>query len=41
MLKCYIVKDLLPSYVDGLLGKETTTEVEQHLKECWRLPLGL
>ena len=34
MLKCYIVKDLLPSYVDGMLGKETKDEVEQHLKEC-------
>jgi len=34
MLKCYIVKDLLPGYVDGLLGKETTAEVEQHLKDC-------
>jgi len=34
MMKCYIVKDLLPGYVDGLLGKETTVEVELHLKEC-------
>lgn len=34
MLKCYIVKDLLPGYVDKLLGEETTVEVEQHLKEC-------
>jgi len=34
MLKCHIVKDLLPGYVDGLLGAETTAEVEQHLKEC-------
>lgn len=34
MLKCYIVKDLLPGYVDGLLSKETTAEIEQHLKEC-------
>jgi hypothetical protein len=34
MLKCYIVKDLLPSYINGLLSKETTAEVEQHLKEC-------
>ena len=34
MLKCYIVKDLLPSYIDGMLGEETTAEVEQHLKEC-------
>lgn len=34
MLKCYIVKDLLPSYIDELLSEETTAEVEQHLKEC-------
>ncbi|NLU07407.1 zf-HC2 domain-containing protein [uncultured Clostridium sp.] len=35
MLKCYnIVKDLLPSCVDGFLGEETTAEVKQHLKEC-------
>ncbi|MEA4926341.1 MAG: zf-HC2 domain-containing protein [Syntrophomonadaceae bacterium] len=34
MLKCCIVKDLLPGYVDGLLSEETTAEVEQHLKEC-------
>lgn len=34
MLKCHIIKDLLPGYVDGLLSKETTAEVEQHLQEC-------
>jgi len=34
MLKCHIVKDLLPGYVDGLLGEETTAKVQQHLKEC-------
>ncbi|MDD3653595.1 MAG: zf-HC2 domain-containing protein [Desulfotomaculaceae bacterium] len=34
MLKCYIVKDLLPSYIDGMLSEKTTAEVEQHLKEC-------
>lgn len=34
MLKCYIIKDLLPGYVDGLLREETTGEVEQHLREC-------
>ena len=34
MLKCYIVKDLLPSHIDGLLCEKTTAEVEQHLKEC-------
>lgn len=34
MLKCHIAKDLLPGYVDGLLGIETSTEVEQHLSEC-------
>ena len=34
MLKCYIVKDLLPGYVDGLLGEETMAEVKKHLEEC-------
>jgi len=33
-LKCYIVEDLLPGYIDGLLGKETTSEVAQHLDKC-------
>jgi predicted anti-sigma-YlaC factor YlaD len=30
----YIVKNLLPNYVDDYSSEEMTTEVEQHLKEC-------
>ncbi|MDU1414270.1 MAG: zf-HC2 domain-containing protein [Clostridium sp.] len=33
-LDCYIVKDLLPSYVDKLTSYETCKDVEEHLKEC-------
>lgn len=34
MLKCYVVKDLLPTYIDGLASEETETEVKKHLQEC-------
>ena len=33
-LKCTIVRDLLPLYVDGLTSVETSTEIENHLKNC-------
>lgn len=33
-LKCEIVQDLLPSYVDGLTSDVTNSEIERHLKEC-------
>ncbi|WP_346962460.1 zf-HC2 domain-containing protein [Clostridium sp.] len=33
-LDCYIVKDLLPSYVDKLTSDETCKDIEEHLKEC-------
>lgn len=33
-LKCAIVRDLLPLYVDGLTSAETSTEIEEHLKNC-------
>lgn len=33
-MKCNIVKDLLPAYIDGLTSKETNEEIEEHLKEC-------
>lgn len=33
-MKCCIVKDLLPNYIDGLTSKETNTEIEKHLAEC-------
>ena len=34
MLKCHIVEDLLPGYIDGLLGDATTAEVRLHLDGC-------
>ena len=32
--KCYLIRDLLPSYIDELTGEETKKEIENHLKEC-------
>jgi|GEM_PF-850855 len=34
MIRCHIVKDLLPSHIDGLLSPETEQDVTQHLAEC-------
>lgn len=34
MLPCYIVKDLLPSYLEQLTSPETTQAVEEHLASC-------
>lgn len=31
---CKIVRDLLPSYIDGLTNEETNQYVEEHLKQC-------
>lgn len=33
-MSCAIVRDLLPSYVDGLTSEETTDAVERHLAGC-------
>ena len=33
-LPCAVVRDLLPSYVDGLTEEETTKLVEGHLQQC-------
>lgn len=33
-LKCEIVRDLLPSYVEGLTSRATNEAVEAHLAEC-------
>ena len=35
-LPCGIVEDLLPSYVDGLTGEESTEAVRAHLDGCAR-----
>ena len=33
-MKCDIIKDLLPSYVDGLTSGESNLEIENHIKDC-------
>lgn len=33
-MKCHIVEDLLPEYVEGLCSEETAQEIEAHLAEC-------
>lgn len=33
-MKCYIVKDLLPNYVEKLTSEETNIQIEKHLDEC-------
>lgn len=33
-LPCAVVRDLLPSYLEGLTEQETKNLVEEHLKEC-------
>ena len=33
-LTCGVVRDLLPSYVEGLTSQETNTAVERHLADC-------
>jgi predicted nucleic acid-binding Zn ribbon protein len=33
-LKCEIIKDLLPSYIDGLTSEITNVEIQKHLDHC-------
>ncbi len=33
-MKCEIIKDLLPSYIDGLTSAESNAEIEEHLETC-------
>lgn len=33
-MKCQIIRDLLPSYADGLTSEESNREIEEHLEEC-------
>lgn len=33
-MKCEIIRDLLPSYIDGLTSAESNELIEKHLKEC-------
>lgn len=33
-MKCYVIKDLLPEYEEGLCSEETRKEIEEHLADC-------
>lgn len=33
-LNCYVVKDLMPLYVDDVLSEETARDVRSHLQDC-------
>lgn len=33
-MKCCIIRDLLPSYIDGLTCEETNEEIRAHLEHC-------
>lgn len=33
-MKCYLIKDLLPNYIDGLTNEETSTDIKNHLADC-------
>ncbi len=34
MMECGIIRDLMPSYVDGLTSEESSRAVEEHVQEC-------
>ena len=33
-MKCDVIKDLLPSYVDGLCSIESNKIIQEHLEQC-------
>ena len=33
-IKCEVIRDLFPSYIDGLTSKESNQLIEEHLGEC-------
>ena len=33
-MNCNIIKDLLPSYIDGICSEETVAAVEKHIEHC-------
>lgn len=33
-MKCYVLRDLLPEYLEQLCSEETITEINEHLKGC-------
>ena len=34
MMECGIIKDLLPSYIDGLTSDVSNHMIEEHLEKC-------
>lgn len=34
MMECGIIRDLFPSYIDGLISEESRQAIEAHLEEC-------
>ena len=34
IMKCEVVRDLLPLYIDKLTSEESNKEIEKHLKNC-------
>ena len=32
--ECEIVRDLLPNYIENLVGNQTKDFIETHIKEC-------
>jgi len=33
-IPCAVIKDLLPSYIDGLTSEDSDRMIEEHLSEC-------
>lgn len=33
-IKCYLVRDLLPLYIDKACSEQTSTDIEEHLESC-------
>lgn len=33
-MKCEVIRDLFPSYIDGLTSRESNEMIEEHLEEC-------
>lgn len=35
-LNCYIVEDLMPSYIENLTNENTSKDIQEHFIECER-----
>ena len=40
-MNCNIIKDLLPSYIDGICSEDTIKLVEEHLSHCEKCNFSL